>query len=104
MTDLWYPRAQHEERLGMKKVWSFMGILVCSFALLRPVQGSEEVLDSFYQAVSRGEIEIVDLSHAFREGMPVFPGGIHFNLHPLHRLGKNAFYANWYEVGEHVGT
>jgi kynurenine formamidase len=47
--------------------------------------------------------KVIDLSHALREGIPVFPGGTPFQMVKLSDIEKG-YYLNRLSLGEHTGT
>src|SRR5262249_10933837 len=48
-------------------------------------------------------LDIVDLTHTLREGVPIFPGGEPFKITKLADLSQG-YYLNKFCMGEHCGT
>jgi kynurenine formamidase len=86
-------------------------VLVCAaLVLLLPPRaaGAEEdsssLIDNLYRQIRDGDIEIMDLTHPLREGMPVFPGGPPFDHVPTKTYELNGYASNRISMGEHTGT
>lgn len=67
-------------------------------------EDSSALIDNFYQQIRDSSIEIADLSHPLREGMPVFPGGPPFEHISTKTHDLNGYASNRFAMGEHTGT
>ncbi len=72
-------------------------LLVFCFLLSLPLSSANSA-DSFLSNRT-----IVDLSHTYKADMPVYPGGVPFNLENLATIDQG-YYINKFSTGEHVGT
>lgn len=50
-----------------------------------------------------GKWDVVDLSHTYKDGMPIYPGGAGFVLENMATIDQG-YYINKFSTGEHVGT
>jgi kynurenine formamidase len=71
-------------------------VLVCGF-LLATEQGPKN-------AAPFAQFEIVDLTHALKDGIPVYPGGEPFKIAKVADFPQSGYYMNKISMGEHCGT
>lgn len=55
-------------------------------------------------AYAAEERRVLDLTHELAEGIPVFPGGVPFQLEAVATFDRAGYFANRLELGEHTGT
>jgi len=78
-------------------------VLLLLLALLAGPARAAKLFSLSLDDVANGRAEVVDLTHALREGTPLYPGGVPFSLEPLTQLA-DGYYMNSFVSGEHTGT
>ena len=59
--------------------------------------------DGLLERAMNGKAFVIDLTHTLKPGIPVFPGGVPFEVSPVVGYDRG-YYMNKFAMGEHTGT
>lgn len=80
----------------------------CLFLRASSVAGAADdgdlLLENLHRQIRNRTVEIVDLSHPLKPGVPVFPGGVPFEHVATKTHEANGYASNRFSMGEHTGT